>query len=40
MHNDCPRGRGFAPFKSCPGVCPRGMVLDETDSCINVPFEY
>ena len=24
----------FAPFKSCHGVCPGGMVLDETDTCI------
>ena len=27
---DCPRGRVFAPFESCPGR----MVLDEIDSCI------
>ena len=27
-------GRVFAPFKSCPGVCPGGMVLDEIDTCI------
>ena len=27
----CPKGRVFAPFKSCPGG---GMVLDEIDTCI------
>ena len=26
----------MAPFKSCPGVFPEGMVLDETDTCIKV----
>ena len=31
VHNDCPGGRVFAPFKSCPG---EGMVLDEIDTCI------
>ena len=30
VHNDCPGGGGFSPFKSCP----RGMVLDE----IGIPF--
>ena len=30
VHNDCPRGRVFTPFKSCPGR----MVLDETDTCL------
>ena len=28
-----PRGRDFAPFKSCPGG--GGMVLDEIDTCIS-----
>ena len=31
-------GKGFAPFKSCPGDLSRGggvaMVLDEIDTCI------
>ena len=31
MHNGCPGGRVFAPFKSCLGG---GMVLDEMDTCI------
>ena len=31
VHNDCPRGRVFAPFKSCPG----GVVLDEINTCIS-----
>ena len=31
MHNNCPRGRVFAPFKSCPGG---GMVNDKIDTCI------
>ena len=29
-----PGGRVFAPFKSCPRGLPRGMVMDETDTCI------
>ena len=33
MHNDCPGGRVFAPFKSCPGGVFRGMVLHEIDTC-------
>ena len=32
MHNNCPRGEGFAPFKSCPG----GMVMDKIDTCIKL----
>ena len=24
VHNDCPEGRVFAPFESCPVVCPWG----------------
>ena len=35
VDNDCPRGRIFAPFKSCPG----GMVMDETDICITCPSD-
>ena len=34
VHNDCLGGRGVAPFKSCFGGCPGGMVLDEIDTCI------
>ena len=29
----CPGGRDFTLFKSCPGG---GMALDETDTCINL----
>ena len=32
VQNDCPGGRVFAPFKSCPG----GMVMDEIDTCITL----
>ena len=36
VHNDCPEGRVFDPFKSCPrGLSQGGMVLDEIDTCIN-----
>ena len=40
VHNDCPEGRVFAPFKSCTGGLSREgggrgrMVLDEIDTCI------
>ena len=35
VHNDCPEGKGFVPFKSCPGSLSQGgMVLDEIDTCI------
>ena len=36
VHNDCPGGGVvFALFKSCPGgLSPRGMVMDEIDTCI------
>ena len=30
VHNDCPGGRVFAPFKSCPG----GDGFGEIDTCI------
>ena len=36
MQNDCPGGRVFAPFKSCPGGLSRGMVMDEIDTCITI----
>ena len=37
VHNDCPRGRDFAPFKLCSkGLSWGGMVLDEIDTCIRV----
>ena len=32
VHNGCPEGKDFAPFKSCPGW----MVLDKVDTCINI----
>ena len=36
VHNDCPGRRAFAPFKSCPGVCPGGGGwVDEIDTCIS-----
>ena len=36
VENDCPWGKVFAPFKSCPGGLSRGrgMVMDEIDTCI------
>ena len=37
VHNDCSGRMVFAPFKSCPGVCPGGMVMNEIDTCIMLP---
>ena len=39
VHNDCPGGRVFAAFKSCPGGLSLGgggggVVMDEIDTCI------
>ena len=34
MHNNCPRSRVLALFKSCPGGGGGGMVMDKIDTCI------
>ena len=35
VHNDCPGGRVFEPFESCPGSLSFGMANDESDSCVS-----
>ena len=39
VHNDCPGGRVFAPFKSCPRGLSRGGVMDEIDTCITYRYQ-
>ena len=36
VHNDCPGGWSFPPSSRVLWFVPGGMILDETDRCINV----
>ena len=39
VHNNCPGGRIFAPFNSCPGGLSQGeKAIDEIDICISLIF--